>query len=111
MVYEAADLVSDLIYYHPAVFGLRMMMLYHCMSLVCSSTDKKRFSVERPTNVMITGGAQGLGKLLAEQFIQRSQLGSVNMIVVDIRGDLEAQLIKDIRAMTGDAKFKGIHFY
>ena len=60
---------------------------------------------------MITGGAQGLGKLLAEQFIRRSQLGSVNLIVVDIRGDLEAQLLKDIKALTGDMNFKNMHFY
>lgn len=108
---EATDLASDFIYYNPACFILTLMVLYQCMSWFCSNVDKKRFSVERPTNIMITGGAQGLGKLLVEQFIRRSQLGSVNMIVVDIRGDLEAQLMKDIKAMTGDASFKNMHFY
>ena len=90
MVLESTDFVGDFIYNHPACFILFMMMFYHCISWLCSTADKKRFSLERPTNIMITGGAQGLGKLLVEQFIRRSQLGSVNMIVVDIRGDLEA---------------------
>lgn len=108
---DATERASDFIYYHPACFILGMMMLYHCMSWICSSTFKKRFTPEQPTNIMITGAAQGLGKLLVEQFIRRSQLGSVNMIVVDIRGDLEAQLLKDIKAMTGDANFKSVHFY
>jgi len=39
---------------------------------------------------IITGGAQGLGKLLAEQFIRRSLKGSINIIIVDIRDDLQA---------------------
>ena len=108
---DVTDQVSDIVYHRPAVSILGMMMLYHCMSWVCSATYKKRFTPERPTNIMITGGAQGLGKLLAEQFIKRSQIGSINLIVVDIRGDLEAQLIKDIKAMTGDNNFKNIHFY
>ena len=33
------------------------------------------------------------------------------MIVVDIRSDLEAQLLKDIKAMTNDVNFKNVHFY
>ena len=111
MVLEAADRASDFIYESPACFILGMAILYQCMVWVCSRADKKHFAVEQPTNVMITGGAQGLGKLLVEQFVRRSQLGSVNMIVVDIRGDLEAQLLKDIKAMTGKKNFKKIHFY
>ena len=108
---EATDLASDFIYYNPGVFIITLMVLYQCMSWFCSNVDKKRFSVEQPTNILVTGGAQGLGKLLVEQFIRRSQLGSVNMIVVDIRGDLEAELLKDIKAMTGDKNFKSLHFY
>ena len=33
------------------------------------------------------------------------------MIIVDIRGDLEAQLLKDIRFAVCDVKFKNVHFY
>lgn len=85
--------LSDFVYYHPAWFVLSMMLVYHSMSWVCSTSIKKHFMPERQTNIMITGGAQGLGKLLAEQFISRSQLGSVNLIIVDIRGDLEKKLM------------------
>ena len=60
---------------------------------------------------MITGGAQGLGKLLAEQFIRRNQVGSVNLIIVDIREDLAPQLLKDAKAISGDIDFKHIRFY
>ena len=60
---------------------------------------------------MITGGAQGLGKLLAEQFIRRNQVGSVNLIIVDIREDLAPQLLKDAKAISGDIDFKNIRFY
>ena len=108
---DVMETLSDFVYYHPAWFVLGMMFIYHSMSWICSMTIKKHFTPERCTNVMITGGAQGLGKLLAEQFIRRSQLGSVNLIVVDIRGDLEAQLMKDIKALTGDCNFKNMHFY
>lgn len=105
------DQASDFIYQRPACFVLGTMLLYQFMSWVLSKNFKKRFSAEDPTNIMITGGAQGLGKLLAEQFIRRSQIGSVNLIVVDIRGDLKAQLMKDIKALTNDPTFKQIHFY
>jgi len=60
---------------------------------------------------MITGGAMGLGKLLAEQFVRRHQPGSVNLILVDIRGDLEPQLLKDVKQVAGDINFKHVHFY
>jgi len=105
------DLVSDFMYQRPACFVLGMMLMYHFMGWVCSRNFKKRFTSENPTNILITGGAQGLGKLLAEQFIRRSEIGSVNLIVVDIRADLKAQLVKDIKALTNDATFKQVHFY
>ena len=49
---------------------------------------KKRFTKEKPTNILITGGAQGLGKLLAEKFASSNEAGSVNLIICDIREDL-----------------------
>ena len=50
---------------------------------------------------MITGAVQGLGKLLAEQFVRRNRPGSINLIVIDIREDLAAQLVKDIKTVVG----------
>ena len=110
-VMYTANQVNDLVYYHPAWSILGMMFLYHTFRWIFWDSIKKRFTPEKCTNVLITGGAQGLGKLLTEQFIRRHLPGSVNLIVVDIRGDLEAQLIKDIKVLTGDIHFKFIHFY
>ena len=89
-VVQTAQMVNDVVYYHPAWSILGMMLLYHTFRWCFWNSIKKRFTPEKCTNVMITGGAQGLGKLLAEQFIRRHLPGSVNLIVVDIRGDLEA---------------------
>ena len=71
----------------------------------------KHFSKASPTNVLITGGAQGLGKLLAEKFASSSEIGSVNLIVCDIRDDLGEEMIKDVKKASRDIKFTGIHFY
>ena len=35
----------------------------------------------------------------------------MNLIIVDIRGDLEPQLLKDVRTIAGDVNFKNVHFY
>jgi len=82
--------VQDFVYYHPAYFIIGMMFLYHTINWLFLSSVKKLFSKENCTNIVITGGAQGLGKDLAEQFVRRSQIGSVNLIIIDIRQDLQA---------------------
>lgn len=50
----------------PAYLILGIMFLYHALLWVFWRTAKKRFTPECCTNIMITGGAMGLGKLLAE---------------------------------------------
>ena len=109
--YEAMSQVEDMWHYHPAWFVISLCFLYHSFRWCFSSVSKKRFTKENCTNIMITGGAQGLGKLLAEQFIRRNQVGSVNLIIVDIREDLAPQLLKDAKAISGDIDFKNIRFY
>lgn len=43
--------------------------------------------------------------------MRRNPLNSVNLIIVDIRADLESQLKKDLRTVAGDVTFKNVHFY
>lgn len=103
--------LEDFLYSHPAWFSIILMFLYSSFRWLLWSTPKKHFTKERCTNIMITGGAMGLGKLLAEQFVRRHERGSVNLILVDIRDDLEPQLLKDIKTVAGDINFKNVHFY
>ena len=72
---------------------------------------KKHFSKEEPTNILITGAAQGLGKLLAQKFAELSEVGAINLIVCDIRQDLAEQLIADVTQSSGEKKFPHIFFY
>jgi hypothetical protein len=58
--------IGDLWHYHPACLILALMFVYHAIRWLFLNTAKKRFTPERCTNIMITGGAMGLGKLLAE---------------------------------------------
>ena len=110
-VYELYGAAADLWHYSPACLFLALMFVYHAIRWVFMSTPRKRFTPEKCTNIMITGGAMGLGKLLAEQFVRRNPLNSVNLIIVDIRADLEAELKKDIKMVAGDVNFKNVHFY
>ena len=84
-----------------------LAVCYYCFS----SAAKKRFTADKCTNVLITGGVQGLGKLLAEQFMRSSERGSVNLIVIDVRDDLAGKLLKDVEAIVGVRKKKLVHFY
>lgn len=47
---------------------------------------------------------------MAEKFASSSEIGSVNLIVCDIRDDLGEEMIKDVKKASGDIKFTGIHF-
>jgi hypothetical protein len=64
--------LEETIYYHPAWFIISVILLYQSIRWLLWNTAKKRFSADKCTNIMITGGAQGLGKLLAEQFLRRN---------------------------------------
>ena len=90
---------------------LGCVLLWWTSSWVLGCLPKKEFTVERRTNIMITGGAMGLGKLLAETFVRKHETGSVNLIVVDVRGDLKNELLNDIRTVSGNAQFKHATFY
>ena len=72
---------------------------------------RKTFTVADCTNIVITGGAMGLGKQLAEQFIRRNPLNSINLIIIDIRSDLESELRRDLQKASGSANFKNFTFY
>ena len=96
---------------HPFLSLLFLFVCYQTLRWACPPRSRKNFTTENCTNILVTGGAQGLGKLLTEQFLTKQKQGSVNLIVVDIRGDLEAKLLDDVRKLTYDARFKYIHFY
>ena len=72
---------------------------------------KKHFTKEEPTNILITGAAQGLGKLLAMKFAEMSIVGAVNLIVCDIREDLTDKLIEDVTLASGMKKFPHVFFH
>lgn len=57
---------QDFMYNHPAFFVVGVMFIYNSIRWFFWSGSKKRFSPDHCTNVLITGAAQGLGKLLAE---------------------------------------------
>ena len=90
-------------------FGIFVVL--YAMITYCQRMPKKHFTKEKPTNVLITGGVQGLGKLLAQKFAASSPAGSVNLIVCDIREDLAKDLLEDVKKASGDLKFANIHFY
>jgi NAD(P)-dependent dehydrogenase (short-subunit alcohol dehydrogenase family) len=71
-------------------------MLVLLIRLRRTLSPKKKFSKENCTNILITGGVQGLGKRLAHEFVVNNVCGSVNLIVVDIAGHLAPTLIEDI---------------
>jgi hypothetical protein len=72
------------------------MILGLCLSLIAvyvlwyiwSERTRKVFRIAKPTNILITGGVQGLGKLLAIEFARNNPNGEVNLIVIDIASHL-----------------------
>ena len=69
--------------------------------------------IDKESNYSVLWCTSGLlfRKLLAETFLVNSAKGSVNLIIVDIRGDLEPQLLKDLRFSVYDVKFPYVRFY
>ena len=58
----------------------------------------------------MTGGVQGIGKLLVAKFAAMHPNGEVNIIVVDIADHLEASLKEDVFNKVGK-EFKKLTFY
>ena len=79
---------------------LTMLTLYVLLSHLCS-TPAKKLSKADPTNIMITGGVQGLGKALAIEFARRHEIGAVNFIILDIAENLAAGMIADMEKALG----------
>lgn len=88
-----------------------LFLVFVFLNRAWSRMARKTFTKAQPTNILITGGAQGLGKLVAQKFASSFEPGSVNLIVCDIREDLAKDLIADVKKSAGAATFKGIHFY
>ena len=76
-----------------------------------STLVARKLPADKCTNIMITGGAQGLGKLLASEFVRHSPPKSINLIIVDVRGDLGTSLMNDLKSIAKDARFENAHFY
>lgn len=97
-------------YHSPAWFIFGALIAYHLLQLLLIPQSRKTFSPESPANIVVTGAAQGLGKLLVKQFARSHPRGAVNLIIVDIRDDLAPAMLKEVREAAGDAAFKGVHF-
>ena len=83
------------------------------ISMCLNKPHVKRFSPTKPETVLLTGGVQGLGKLLTQEFMKKIARGSLNIVIVDIRDDLYPQLVKDVTKIVGseDVVKKHIFFY
>lgn len=61
---------------------------------------KKVFPLKTMTTIMVTGGVQGLGKLIVSKFC-KDHTSRVNLIVVDIAEHLEEQMREEIKKNIG----------
>ena len=99
---------------YPAVLALITTVVLYNMLSYFLTLPKKRFSKKKCTNIVITGGVQGLGKELAKTFAVKHEVGSVNLIIIDIAEHLAEEMIADITAAVkvekGKGNFKYVHF-
>jgi len=95
--------------------SVHLLGLFLCIAFVVHTyaqrLPKKKFDKKKPTTVLITGGAQGLGKLLAQQFASHCPPGSVKLIIWDIRDDLEESCIADVKKAADSHRFSSVVFY
>ena len=74
----------------------------------------KQFTKKKCTNILITGGVQGLGKNLAAEFAKRHKAGTINLIIIDIAVNLAPDMIAELEKLmrVRDAsKGKYVNFY
>ena len=111
MLDTVADKTSLFVRDHPYLIMFICMILLDQLYQMWVRWPRTVFRAEKVTNIVITGGAQGLGCLLACQFLKESPQRSINIIVVDIRQDLAAALTESVSKAAGSEKVKSLHFY
>ncbi len=70
----------------------------------------KQFNTNKKTNIVITGGLSGLGRLLAERFAQNYHQGEINLIVIS-RSEINLSSLKESLLKQSNGKFKDLSFY
>jgi len=88
-----------------------VLMLVMKIYYLWKTAPKKNFISSKPTNILITGGVQGIGKLLAAKFATMHPNGEVNLIVIDIAENLAADMKRDINSKFKQPNMNRIHFY
>ena len=81
------------------------LYVLHSIYTMYERRNKKTYSKDAPVNLLITGGVQGIGKLLAQQFAKHTPSGSVNIIIIDIAENLAEGCIADIKKFSGSWRF------
>ena len=87
-------------FHYPVLTLITAITFYSIISSLLSF-PKKHFTAKECTNIVITGGVQGLGKDLAKKFATKHEIGSVNLIILDIAEHLAEGMITDIKKAVG----------
>ena len=69
MIEMFADEVKSLVKSHPYLAMIVIFIIIDFIQSTIRRLPKKSFSKEKVTNIVITGGAQGLGSMLASHFL------------------------------------------
>ena len=64
------------------IFNICILLVLYYLYRLWRVKSRKLFTVQQKTNIMITGGLSGLGKLLADRFAQNFNKGEINLIVI-----------------------------
>ena len=105
------DIADTTLEYPYSAFILCLLVLFYIYEQLVTRRPKKQLTPEAVTNVLITGGVQGLGKKLAEIFVKETTVGSINLIVIDVNEALAPKLLEDLKASSRSDTFKRVFFY